>query len=283
VELVLRAAGRGLFLEVPPFVPTPENLQIRRALGDLRRTIGEIIEDERRRPAGRATLLRLLLDARDEETDQRMSEQQLYDEVVSIFVAGYETTAVAMAWALHMLAEHAPVQAKLHAEITRVLAGRRPVIGDLPAMPYLAQVMNETMRIFPPFWAMTREVVEDDEIGGHRVPAKALVVVSPYVTHRHPGFWEALTRFDPERFEPGRSESRHKLAYFPFGAGPRYCIGDRNGLLTALLTIGMVVQRFSLAPVREHAVNIHAAMTLRPKQGIRLRLEERRSEERLAG
>jgi cytochrome P450 len=275
VELVLRAAGRGLFLEVPPLVPTPENLRIRRALGSLRAAVGRIIAKERRSPSGRTTLLSLLLEARDEETGAAMTEQQLYDEVISIFVAGYETTAVAMAWALHMLAQHPAVQQRLHSESRAMLAGRPIGFDDLTGLPYLGQVVSESMRIYPPFWAMTRQVVADDIVGGYRIPKGALVVVSPYVTHRHPGFWKDPTRFDPDRFGAAQSEARHKLAYFPFGAGPRFCIGERNGQLTTLLTVATIIERFSLSPVPDHEVRIHAAMTMRPKDGIRLRLARR--------
>ncbi len=266
VEFVLRVAGRGMFLEVPPFIPTPENLKVKRALKDLRRVIDRL--SDRRRGASAddpGDLLSLLLAARDPETGVGMSERQLRDEVTAVLVAGYETTAVAMTWMFYCLSEHRSVERRLHEELDAGPADR----------PFMSMVIQESLRLYPPFWAMTRLVVADDQIDGYAIPANALVVISPYVTQRHPKFWDEPDRFDPERFAKDRVVARHRMAYFPFGAGPRVCIGLRNAMLAMQTTLAMVASRYRMTRVAGHPVEIHTAMTIRPKRGMLMNLEER--------
>jgi cytochrome P450 len=271
VELVLRVAGRGMFLEVPPFVPTPENLRVKRALADLSRVILGLIEQRRRAPEGerRQDLLSLLLEARDDDATG-MSEQQLRDEVTAVLVAGYETTAVTLTWMFYLLSQHPEVERRLRAEIATVLGGRAPELADLARLEYARQVISESMRCYAPFWAMTRETVDDDEIGGYSIPAKSLIVVSPFVTHKHPAFWDEPERFDPDRFSEERSADRHRFAYFPFGAGPRFCIGERQAMLILQLSLATILQKYRLVPVPGHPIEIHTAMTIRPKHGMRM-------------
>ncbi|HEV7509490.1 MAG TPA: cytochrome P450 [Thermoanaerobaculia bacterium] len=268
VELVLRVAGRGMFLEVPPFVPTPENLRVKRALKDLTEVVLGLIEQRRHAPAEeqRQDLLSLLLEAHDDEVG--MSEQQLRDEVTAVLVAGYESTAVTLTWMFYLLSRHPGVEQRLRQEIGTVLGNRSPTLADLPSLEYLHQVIAEAMRYYPAFWAMTRETVADDEIGGFRIPAKSLIVVSPFVTHKHPGFWDEPDNFDPDRFSKERSVGRHRFAYFPFGAGPRVCIGERQAQLVLQLSLVMILQRYQLKLVPNHPVEIHTAMTIRPKYGM---------------
>jgi cytochrome P450 len=268
VELVLRVAGRGMFLEVPPFLPTPENLRVKRALKDLSQVVLGLIEQRRRAPDGeqRQDLLSLLLESHEEAAG--MSEQQLRDEVTAVLVAGYESTAVTLTWMFYLLSQHPEVEKRLREEIGAVLGDRVPVLADLSSLGYVHQVIQESMRCYPAFWAMTRETIADDEIGGYPVPAKSLIVVSPFVTHKHPGFWEEPERFDPDRFAKGQAEGRHRFAYFPFGAGPRFCIGERQAMMVLQLSLVTILQKYRLKPVPGHPVEIHTAMTIRPKHGM---------------
>jgi cytochrome P450 len=268
VELVLRVAGRGMFLEVPPFIPTPENLRVKRALRDLTEVVLGLIE-QRRHASGeeqRQDLLSLLLEDHDGET--AMSEQQLRDEVTAVLVAGYESTAVTLTWVFYLLSQHPEVEQRLRQEIGTVLGNRSPTLADLPSLEYLHQVIAEAMRQYPAFWAMTRETVADDVIGGYPVPARSLIVVSPFVTHKHPGFWDQPDNFDPDRFSKERSVGRHRFAYFPFGAGPRVCIGERQAMMVLQLSLVTILQRYQLKLVPDHPVEIHTAMTIRPKYGM---------------
>jgi cytochrome P450 len=272
VELVLRVAGRGMFLEVPPFIPTPENLRVKRALKDLSQVVLGLIEQRRRAPQGeqRQDLLSLLLESQSLEAQGAagMSEQQLRDEVTAVLVAGYESTAVTLTWMFYLLSQHPEVERRLREEIGAVLGGRAPTLADLPSLDYTNQVIAESMRCYPAFWAMTRETIADDEIGGYPIPAKSLVVVSPFVTHKHPGFWEEPDRFDPDRFRKERTADRHRFAYFPFGAGPRFCIGERQAMMVLQMSLVTILQKYQLKPVPGHPVEIHTAMTIRPKHGM---------------
>ncbi|MBW8875525.1 MAG: cytochrome P450 [Acidobacteria bacterium] len=268
VALVLRVAGRGMFLEIPPFVPTPENLRVKRALKDLTQVVLGLIE-QRRHTSGeeqRQDLLSLLLEAHDEAAS--LSEQQLRDEVTSLLVAGYESTAVTLTWMFYLLSQDPGVEQRLRQEIGTVLGDRAPTLADLPSLEYLNQVISESMRCYPAFWAMTRQTIADDEIGGYSIPARSLIVVSPFVTHKHPGFWEEPDHFDPDRFNPERSAGRHRFAYFPFGAGPRVCIGERQARMVLQLSLVTILQQYRLKPVPDHPVEIHTSMTIRPKYGM---------------
>lgn len=273
VEFVLGVAGRGMFLEVPPFIPTPENLQVNKALNDLSQVILQLI-DQRRRTVNEnqsQDLLSLLLESQEDDLTG-MSEQQLRDEVTAMLVAGYETTAVTMTWMFYLIAQHPEVEQKLRQEIAAVVGDRAVTFHDLPNLHYANMVILESMRNYAPFWAMTRETVADDEIRGYHIPAKSLIAVSPYVTHKHPKFWVEPDKFDPERFNEERSSGRHRFAYYPFGAGPRVCIGERQAMLIIQLTLVTVLQSYHMALVPEHPVQIHTAMTIRPKYGMLMQI-----------
>jgi cytochrome P450 len=215
------------FLTPPLAVPTPRNLRARRAIAKLDRIVSKVIERRRREAADRGDLLTMLLNARDAKTHQAMDDRQLRDEVVTFLVAGHETTAVALAWTWYLVAGHPSVERRLQREIREVLGDRTPGVGDLPDLGYTRMVLEESMRLYPPVWAMTRQTHAEDEVGGQRVPPETTVSLSPYVTHRHPDFWEHPEGFDPERFSPERSAERPEYAYFPFGGGPRRCVGSR--------------------------------------------------------
>jgi cytochrome P450 len=172
----------------------------------------------------------------------------------------------------YLLSQHPEVEHRLRQEIGTVLGDRAPTLADLPSLEYVSRVISESMRCYPAFWAMTRETIADDEIGGYPIPARSLIVVSPFVTHKHPGFWDEPDTFDPDRFSPERSAGRHRFAYFPFGAGPRFCIGERQALLVLQLSLVTILQKYQLRPEPGHPVEIHTAMTIRPKYGMLMRV-----------
>jgi cytochrome P450 len=242
----------------------------------LDRFVHGIIEERRANASDDgADLISMLLAAQDEETGAGMSDQQLYDEVRTIFFGGYDTTANALAWVWYLLAQHPTVEHRLQHELDTVLGGRIPTYQDLPKLTYLRMVIEETLRIYPPAWVTVRTVVADDQISGYQVPAGAKVVISPYVTHRLPAFWEQPATFAPDRFTPEQSGERHRYAYIPFGAGPRLCIGSNLAMLEAQLIVATVAQKYRLSLVPGHAVHLYPGIILRPRHGISIRLNAR--------
>jgi cytochrome P450 len=219
-------------------------------------------------------LLGMLLAARDEETGEGMSDTQLRDEVLTLFVAGHETTATTLAWAWSLLAAHPEVEQRLHAEVDTVLGGRTPTVADLPALSYTRMIVDETLRLYPAGWLFSRMPEADEEVDGYRIPAKSTVFISPYITHRHPDFWQNADTFDPQRFAPEQSESRPRYAYFPFGGGPRMCIGNNFALMEAHLIVAMIAQTYRLRLAPGAVVEPKAGVTLHP-EGIQAILEPR--------
>ncbi len=263
-------------LAVPERIPTPRNRRFLMARRKLDEAVYRIIAERRRSGEDTGDLLSMLLAARDEETGEGMSDQQLRDEVVTILIAGYETTADALAWTWYLLGAHPETRARLRAELAAVLAGRVPTVEDLPQLPYTRMVLQEAMRLYPPAWGLLRQAREDDEIRGYRIPARVRIVISQYVVHRHPGFWEEPERFDPERFAPGRVASRPPFAYFPFGGGQRMCIGNNFAMMEAQLILATVAQRYRLDLVPGHPVEPEPLITLRPRHGVLVTLHDRR-------
>jgi cytochrome P450 len=204
-----------------------------------------------------------------------MSVTQVRDEVITMFFAGHETTALALTWAWYLLALNPEVEAKLHAEVDRVLVGRVPTVEDLPNLPYVRMVVDETLRLYPPVWTFPRQAIADDEIGGYHIPAGSLMFPSQYLTHRHPRFWEDPERFDPERFLPQRAEGRQTFAYYPFGGGSRTCIGVHFALLEACLVLATMAQRIRPRLASDRPVEPRSIITLHPDQGLPMRVEGR--------
>jgi cytochrome P450 len=263
------------FMTPPLFVPIPANVRGRRAIKRVDRIVWKVIEQRRRDGAERTDLLGMLLRARDAETNQAMDDKQLRDEVVTFLVAGHETTAVALSWAWHLLSNHPDAERRLHDEVAAVLGDRAPTMSDLPSLPYTRMVIEEAMRLYPPAWATNRDSYADDVIGGYRIRARSAVVLSPYLTHRHPSFWDDPEKFDPERFSPERVADRPDYAYFPFGGGPRGCVGKQFAIMEAQIILAMTAARFRLRAVPGHPVDPYPILTLRPRHGIRMTLEER--------
>jgi cytochrome P450 len=263
-------------LALPMAIPTAANRRGRRAIAALDRIVWKIIAQRRREPCDRGDLLAMLLTASDAETNEPMDDKQLRDECITFLIAGHETTAVALSWAWHLLSTHPSTERRLHAEVDEVLGDRLPTLRDLAGLPYVRMVLEESMRLYPPVWATNRQAYADDEIAGHRIPANSTVTVSPYVTHRNPVFWEEAEVFDPERFTPERSAARPEWAYFPFGGGPRGCVGRQFAMLEGQLVLAMVAQRFRLRNVPGHPIEAHPILTLRPRYGVRMTLHPRR-------
>jgi cytochrome P450 len=217
----------------------------------------------------------MLLAARDPESGAGMSDRQLRDEILTIFMAGHETTANELSWVWYLLATHPDAEARLHEELDRVLGGRMPAFADLAALTWTRMVIEETMRLYPPAHAIARRAIGEDWIGGARIPPGASISISMYVTHRNPNLWPEPARFDPERFAPAAVACRHRFAYLPFGGGQRVCIGNSFALAEAQLIVAAVAQRYRLRLAPGHPAEPIALLTLRPKNGIWVTLEPR--------
>jgi cytochrome P450 len=203
-----------------------------------------------------------------------MTDRQLRDEVMTFLLAGHETTAVALTWAWYLLDRNPDVVARLRAEVRAALAGRVPTLEDLPRLGYARMVAEEAMRLYPPVWGFMRQALGPDQLGGYAVPKNAVITISPWVTHRHPQFWEEPERFDPERFTPARVRERPRFAYLPFSGGPRLCIGNEFALMESTLVLAMLVQRYGLQLVPGTVVEPESRLTLRPRGGLPMILRD---------
>ncbi len=263
-------------VDVPEWIPLPGNRRSKNARETIDEVVTRIIAARRQSDASQEDdLLAMLLEARDPETGEPMDDDQLRDEVRTIFLAGHETTANALTWTWYLLAQNPAAAEKLRAELDWVLDGRLPTVADVPQLPYTKMVVEESMRLLPPVWSLSREAIADDEIGGYRIPAGGSVVMSQYLTHRHPDFWDEPESFIPERFSPEQAKARHRFAYFPFGGGPRLCIGNNFAMLEAQLLLAAFAQRYELDLVPEHPVELEPLITLRPKHGVMMTLRPR--------
>jgi cytochrome P450 len=220
-------------------------------------------------------LLACLIAARDSETGGGMTAKEVRAQIVTIFMAGHETTAQALAWTWYLLSQHPAAEAKLHDELANVLGGRTPRHEDLADLRYTRMVIEESMRLYPPAHTLTHQSVAPDEVLGHRIPAGATVLIVPWLLHRKPSLWENPNRFEPERFSPERSAVRPRFAYIPFGDGPRVCIGAAFAMEEALLVLATIGQRYRLHLKPGHPVEPQGLITLRPRYGLRMLLERR--------
>lgn len=271
VTLLNQWADRALDSILPLGFPTPGTLRAREAARRLDTVIADIIARRRSGEHG-DDLLGMLMDTRDADTGETMTDRQLRDEVMTIFLAGHETTATSLAWTFYLLSTHPEVERKIRAELERELCGRPPTVDDLPRLTYLLQVVKESMRLLPPAWIIDRHAVADDVVTGYRIKKDTLVLLSPYVTHRHPALWPNPEGFDPERFAPALEESRPRYAYFPFGGGPRQCIGNNFAMMEAQLILATVLQRFRPWLVPGYPVEPNPLITLRPRFGLHMGL-----------
>jgi cytochrome P450 len=260
--------------QLPSWLPFPGRDRFAQAMANMHREVRRLIEARRRRTDDSDDLLALLISATDDETGAGMTDEQLIDETMSLLLAGYETTATGLQWCMHLLAENPQVLGRLREECDAVLHGRTPRPEDLRRLQYARWVMQEALRLYPPVWWLPRMAAEDDEIGGHAIPKGTMVAPVMYTMHRHPEFWPDPECFDPERFDPARSAGRHPLAWAPFGAGPRKCIGQELSLMESTLALAMITQRFELA-ASSHVVRPKVNTVLRPADGVHLRIRRR--------
>ncbi|HEY7328565.1 MAG TPA: cytochrome P450 [Gemmataceae bacterium] len=256
---------------VPDWVPTPAHLRFRHAKKVLDTQVIQLIEQHRRDKLQGKDLLSLMMSVRDEETGQGLSDELLRDQTLTFFGAGHETTAQSLKWLFYMLSRHPAVEQKVQEEIRRVLGGRTPTFKDAAAMPYTKMVIHEVMRVWPPVWMMEREAAVEDELGGYVVPPGTQVAFSQWVMHRHPKYWENPEGFDPERFSSERSAGRAHGAYFPFGAGPRVCIGNTFSLMEMQMIVPTILQKYRLDVMPSPPVVPKPTFTLRPMYGVPVR------------
>ena len=260
----------------PKWLPTRLNREANRAVRQLTRIIDRIIQQRRESKEDTGDLLSMLLHAQDED-GSRMTTQQLRDEALTLFLAGHETTASTLSWTWWLLAQNKQVEEKFHAELDCVLAGRIPTLDDLPKLTYTSCIVSESMRLYPPAWAIPRLAIEDHELGGYPVPKGTGIAAVPWVVHRDSRWYENPEQFLPERWESGNLLKKNpRFAYFPFSYGPRQCIGNLFALMEANLVLASIAQRFRFRLIPGHTVKPLASITLRPRNGLQVAVETRR-------
>jgi cytochrome P450 len=269
----LNSDFRKLILR-PSWLPTPRNIRAAIATRRLNKIIYRFIRERRASGRDAGDFLSMLLDAQDED-GSRMNDQQLRDEAITLFLAGHETTANALSWTWFLLAQNPRVESKLHAELDSVLAGKIPSLDDLPLLHYTSHIVTESMRLYPPAWGMARLAIEDVQIGGYVIPKGSGVSTAQWVVHRDPRWFESPEDFLPERWEGDLLKRLPRFAYFPFGGGPRQCIGNNFANMEAVLLLATIAQRFRIHLIPDHPVVPMPTITLRPKYGIQAKLEER--------
>jgi cytochrome P450 len=266
---------------VPYWVPTPRNLRLKSAIRRLDRILQDLIDQRRASGNWGGDFLSILMQARDEDDGQGASDRQIRDEVMTLFVAGHETTANALGWTWYLLGLHPQIREQVQGEVRGVLGDRLPTAADLPRLVLCERVIREAMRLFPPAYIIGRRPLEDITVGGHLLPAGTNVLMSQWIVHRDERWYDDPLRFAPERWEGGLASSLPKYAYFPFGGGPRVCIGNIFAMFEATLILAMMAQRFSLelvSPLPDpaadtpYSIKLQPAVTLRPAQPISVRL-----------
>ena len=255
-------------------LPVPANRRFERALATLDEAVHRIVRERRLKTQGGADdLLGMLMEARDEETGEGMTDRQLRDEVMTVYLAGHETTAMALSWCWYLLSKNPESAREVREEVVGVADDGALDIEHLPKLVHTRMVVDETLRLYPSAWLLSRRAIRDDQIGPYRVPAGTALFLSPFVTHRRPDLWENPEGFDPERFAAGREDGRRRYAYFPFGGGPRLCIGQGFALMEATLVVASVARRYrlDLVPGREPKVRERGSLVPHPGMPMALR------------
>jgi len=264
----LKMNGRMMFQ--PAWLPTARNRRFWASKRLLDRVVLDIIAKRRQDATSQDDTLSRLLAAQDEDSHQGMTDEQLKDESITLLTAGHETAGASLSWTWYLLAQHPEIQDELRRQVASHLQGRLPTVEDLPRLPLATAVFEESMRLYPPAWGLPRETIQPDVIQGLPIPAKATLVLSQWVVHRHPAFWPDPLRFDPGRFMPPQDAERHKFAFFPFGGGPRVCVGNHFAMVEVPLILAALIQRFSFCLAEGPAVIADPTFTLRPKHGVRM-------------
>ncbi len=258
---------------IPAFIPTPANRRFRAAMRTLDRVVTEIVQNHlEKQESAPGDLLSRLIQAGEEGAHPILSARQLRDEVINFLIAGHETVASALTWACFLLSQNPQIEQRMRLELNVVLNGRAPGVEDLPTLDYTRRVFDETLRMYPPAWLITRKCVVEDEIGSCRIPQGALIVIGVSAIHHHPDFWPDPERFDPDRFTNEGAINRPHFAYLPFGGGPRLCIGKSFALAEAPLVLAMIFQRYRLQLSTTAPVEPMALVTLRPRCGMPMKI-----------
>jgi cytochrome P450 len=264
------------FSEILEKLPLPQAKRFNKAKETLDKVIYGIINERRKSGADKGDLLSMLLMAQDETDGRRMTDEQVRDEALTLFLAGHETTANALTFTWYLLSQNPSVEKKLHEEIDRVLQGGLPVMEDYANLKYTEAVLAESMRLFPPAWAIGRLTVEEHEFNGYEIPKKSLVLISPFVTQRDTRFWDEAEKFIPERWEKTSiKEASNKFVYFPFGGGGRRCIGEQFAWTEGVLLIATLAQKWKLRLAPDQKIALKPLMTLRPKYGMKMKIESK--------
>jgi cytochrome P450 len=276
LDILLRiAANFGRTILVPMWVPSPRNIRAKLGIRRLEKVIYRIIAERRASGHDAGDLLSILLQAQDED-GTHMNDRQLRDETITLFLAGHETTANTLSWTWMLLAQNPAVEKKFHEELDGVLGGRAPTLDDLQKLTYLNHVLTESLRLFPTAWGMARLAAEEHEIAGYPVHVGYGVAFAQWVVHRDARWFDAPLEFRPERWENGLAKQLPRFAYFPFGGGPRQCIGNTFALMEASVVLATIGQKYRFELVPGHKVTPMASITLRPRDGIRVKLEARK-------
>jgi enediyne biosynthesis protein E7 len=263
---------------VPWWLPLPRQARFRRARARLEAVVAQLRTRRLAQPTTEGDdVVSRLIEVTHAEPDQAAALRRMRDELVTLLLAGHETTASTLSWAFHLVDRHPRVWARLHEEAVSVLAGGPPSLADLHRLTYTTQVVEEVMRLYPPVWILPRLAQQADEIGGWAVPAGADVLICPYTLHRHPAHWDRPETFDPDRFAPGAAARRARYAYLPFGAGPRFCIGSNLGMMEAMVVLATVARDLRLRTVPGHRVTPEPMLTLRIRGGLPMTVHPLRS------
>ncbi|HLP52694.1 MAG TPA: cytochrome P450 [Chitinophagales bacterium] len=266
--------GMMKIIRLPKWIPTPLNLGMKRSRAILDETIFKIIEERRNSKETYNDLLTMLMEVEDADTRERMTDAQLRDELITIFLAGHETTANALAFTLYLLAQHPEIKQKVVDEVNRTIGTGEMTYENLMKLEYTTMVIKEGMRLYPPVWGITRDAAKEDVVGGYRVKKGDSIAMSPYAVHRFEKYWPEPLAFKPERFSPENIKSIHRYAWFPFGGGQRFCIGNNFAMMEMQIILAKVCTHynFTLAPGFE--LELQPLVTLRPKNGVMLKVEK---------
>lgn len=263
-------------IQLPEWLPTPSRMKEKEVLKEMDEIFFSVIERRRKNPTQHEDLLSMLMDARDEETGEAMTNRQLRDEIITIFVAGHETTQIALGWIFYLLTNNADVLQRLIHEIDSTLHGEAPTIQNIRSLHYLKQVIDESMRCFPPAWILGRKTIEKDVIDGYEIPAGTNVIMPIYVVHHDEQYWENPSIFNPDRFTFENVKLQHKYAYFPFGGGPRLCIGNNFAIQEMQVVIVMVLQKYRIVVNKDFIPDLNPLVTLHPKNEIFAKVYKRK-------
>ena len=270
--LLVVMEGMMNFFRLPAWIPTPRNLNMKKNRAVLYDTIAKIIDERRKTTTVHNDLLTMLMEVEDADTRERMTDEQLRDEVITIFLAGHETTANALSYVFYLLAQHPDMKQRVVDEFERVIGNNEMSFENLNKLEFTTMVIKESMRLYPPVWGITRDAAKEDVIGGYRIKKGDSIAMSPYAVHRLERIWENPLQFDPERFSPERMKNIHRYAWFPFGGGQRFCIGNNFAMMEMQIIVALACKQFNFAIAENFQLELEPLVTLRPKHGVMLKL-----------